>query len=277
MRPLTRDFVQTHPAEAAAILERASGAEAAGLVSSLTPALAAGLVARLLPAAAAECLRALPPRSATALVRHLPIDAAAALVGRLAPDERARIVDRLPPAHAVPLRLMLRHRPDTAGAIADPEVLTVRSDTQAGEVMRLARKTPGRLRKYLYVLDEHQCLIGTVDTRACLLATSQTPIETLMQADPVALRARVGLSEALQHEGWTRFELLPVVDRGNRFLGVVRQEALIRSRGRHPARGGDAGFGETLLNLADLYWHGAASLLAPGTGRAAERQPSTDD
>ncbi len=277
MTPLALKFIESHPGEAAAILERADFSETCGLVSALTPELAAGLVARLLPDTAAECLRALPARSAAALVRRLPIDSAAALIGRLDPDQRKRLIDQLPAAHAVPLRLMLRRRPETVGAIADPEALTVRSDMHAGEVMRLARKTPSRLRKYLYVLDERQCLIGTVDTRACLLATNQTPISALMQTDLVTLRARISLTEALQHAGWTRFELLPVVGRGNRFLGVVRRATLIQSRGQDANRGGDAGFGETMLNLADLYWQGSAALLAPTGRRAGESQPPTDD
>lgn len=270
MNPLTLKFIESHPGEAAAVLEQTEGADGAELIATLPPELAAGLLARLLPGAAVECLRALAAARAAALLRLLPVDFAAALLGRLKPDERQTILAKLPQGAALPLKLMLRRRPTTVGAIADPEVLTVRAEMRAGDVMRLARKRPHQLRQYLYVLDEQQRLIATVDARTCLLAKRETAIEALMKADPVALRARMSLGEVRQHPAWTRFGLLPVVDRRDHFLGIVRRATLLHASAPDSVPMPGAGFGETLLSLADLYWRGSAALFTPAMARVGE-------
>ena len=270
---ITTEFVEAYPDDAARVLEDAVPEVAGEVLGALPARVAAAVLREMNPHAAAGGLGHLAPDAAAGIARHLPVALAAALVLRLDTEVRAALMKALPANVSVPLRMVLRFPAGSVGSIIDPRVVTVRPETRVGEATEMARRAPALLRKYLYVLDEHQRLTGKVDARQCLLRDPELPIGRLDREEPMALRARTSLREASRHAGWERFSVLPATDHRGVFLGVVRRASLRRALTDGTTPEPEAELAGLALDLADLYWQTAAGFI---TGAAAAHDEDRD-
>ena len=270
---ITTEFVEAYPDDAARVLEDAVPEVAGEVLGALPARVAAAVLREMNPHAAAGGLGHLAPDAAAGIARHLPVALAAALVLRLDTEVRAALMKALPANVSVPLRMVLRFPAGSVGSIIDPRVVTVRPETRVGEATEMARRAPALLRKYLYVLDEHQRLTGKVDARQCLLRDPELPIGRLDREEPMALRARTSLREASRHPGWERFSVLPATDHRGVFLGVVRRASLRRALTDGTTPEPEAELAGLALDLADLYWQTAADFI---TGAAVAHDEDRD-
>ena len=265
------EFVEAYPADAARILEAATTEVVGEALGSLPAPVAAAVLRAMAPHAASSGLAHVAhaaPGPAAEIVRRLPIEIASALLLRLDAGVRGRLMAALPARASVPLRMVLRFPPGSVGSLIDPRVVTVRAETRVAEAAETARRTPSLLRKYLYVLDDTQRLIGIVDARQCLIRDPALPIGRLERETMVALRARSSLREAGRNPGWERFGVLPATDHRGVFLGVVRRTTLRRALAAGASPEPEVELADLALDLADLYWQTAASFIAgtPATG-----------
>ena len=278
--PITKELVGAYPADAARVLEEAATEVAAEALGGLPPPVAAAVLQAMTPYTAAGALAHLAPDAGGSIVRHLPTALASALLLHLDTPQRGALLKALPPRVSVPLRMLLRFSPDSVGSLIDPRVVTVRTETRIGEAAEAARRAPSLLRKYIYVLDEAQRLTGMVDARQCLVQDPTRPIGRLGPEEPVALRARTSLREASRHPGWERFSVLPATDHRGVFLGVVRRTSLRRALVDRSAvePEGEVELTGLTLDLVDLYWQAAASIVAgaPTTDGRDEDDPQMD-
>ena len=258
-------FVEDHPSDAARVVEEAAPDVIGEVLAALPAPVGAALLRGMTPQAATEGLARLAPNAAAVLLERLPVELAAALLLRLDATTRGALVNALPAKASMPLRLVLRFPAGTIGSLVDARVATVRPGTRVGQAAGIARRAPELLRKYLYVLDDAQHLTGVVDARQCLIQDTDRRIDGLMHKDPVALRARMSLREASLLPAWERFAVLPVVDYRGVFLGVVRRITLFAALAEQGASAGKENLAQLALDLADMYWQTALSLLTEAT------------
>ena len=263
--PIASRFIEDYPADAARILERADPGIAGETLAALPAAAGAALLRAMTPHAAADGLARLAPEATAALVSHLRGERAAPLLLRLDAGARAAVLKALPAKTATALRLALRFPAGSVGSLLDPEVMTVRADTQIGEAVEIARRAPASLRKYLYVLDEAQRLIGVVDVRQCVLQDAGRLVGSVDRQEPAALRARTGLRQASLAGAWESFDVLPVTDRGGVFLGVVRRKSLFAAIAGQDRPARTQGLGELAFDLVELFWGTTSNLMVGGT------------
>ena len=274
-------FAADYPADAARVLERADPAIVGTVLAGLSASDGAALLQAMSPQAAAACLEAVARETAAALTVRLPTEVAAPLLLRLEATVRAELLKALPVRAAAALRLALRFPQASVGSLIDPDVVTVRAETSIGEAVETARRAPASLRKYLYMLDEAQRLVGVVDTRQCVHQDSSRPIGGLERTELVALRARMGyaatsdlspsgLRQAILAEAWKRFEVLPVTDHRGVFLGVVRRRSLFGALPDQTSPALHGNPGDLALDLAELFWGTASHLVLGRT--AGERR-----
>jgi magnesium transporter len=86
-----------------------------------------------------------------------------------------------------------------------------------------AHPPPGQI-IYLYVVDEEGRLCGVVPTRRLLLSAPDTPLADIMVRQVIALPAGATVLEACEFFIQHRLLAFPVVDGGQRVLGVVGME-----------------------------------------------------
>ncbi len=80
---------------------------------------------------------------------------------------------------------------------------------------------------YAYVVGAAGRLTGVLHMRDLLLASSTTPLQSIMRRDVVAVRADASRADVARELAARKFFAMPVVDAERRLLGVVRSEQLL--------------------------------------------------
>lgn len=268
---LSLAFMRTHPAEAARVLEAQAPAAAAELLGRVPARLAAPVLSAMLPNAAARSLAGLDDEPALALLGGLGTQPVVAVLRHVAEPRRARLIAGLPTAAALASKLLLGYVEDAVGAWADPDVLALPGATRAAEALERVRHTDATVQR-VFVTSAGGKLEGWVPLPALLRAPEGATLASVMQRPEAVIPAQTPLAGALRHPGWERASLLPVVEIGERLVGVLTRDALTRALGRS-ARATRVAPGETLAGMMALgYW----DVLSGGAEAMATLLPKVD-
>ena len=169
--------------------------------------------------------------------------------------------------------MLLGYPDDTVGAWADPEAIVVGSDTATGEALARVRGNPGLEANEIYVVDESQRLQGIVGLQVLLRAHETMSLAALMRPPAGVLPVAMPLSGAAAHPAWKQTNIMPVVERGDRFIGVLHAAKLAETLSRGHSGHTDTP-DETLSGmLARGYWDTVSGLLRVGLAVLPPAQP----
>jgi magnesium transporter len=245
------------PEDAARTLETLDVADAASLLGELEPELASAIVAHMEAAFAATALEQIDAASVADIVAKLQAAEAAALLRRM-PSTRDAVLGACPPGLASAVRTVLAHPAHTAGALMDPQVPSLPADHTAAAACQLIRDRPERYKHYLYVVDRAGKLVGVTRPIDVFAAPGERELADLAHS-PVA---RVGVDDpevaVVAHPAWARFRSLPVVDRDERLVGILRDdvvEPLQRARATQ-----SRAQVSLAMSLAELFWLGLSGV-----------------
>ena len=274
---LSLAFMRSHPTQAARVLESLPVAAAAALFDRAPARLGAGVLAAMLPRSAARCVSALAESDrALELLAYMGTQPTVAILRHLPEPRRGALVAGLPTAAALATALLLGYTEDTLGAWADPDVVTLPPDLPVAEALGRLRLTAGA-QPLVFVTGAERQLAGTIGLLGLLRAPAGAKLATLMQRPGAVLRAHAPLSGAAAHPGWESASLLPVVEPGERLVGVLTRDALARAlrQAAPPAAAASAttvpallirGYWQTLSGLFE-----SALVLLPRVPPVAER------
>ncbi|HEY5635780.1 MAG TPA: hypothetical protein VIS77_02680 [Burkholderiales bacterium] len=258
---LTLAFMEAHPRDAARVLERIPAAQAAELFEHLPARVAAPAFAVMLPTAAARNLDALDDEAATALLAALGTQAAVIVLRHVGEPRRTQLVERLPTHTAIASRLLLGYPDDSAGAWCDPEVVLLGADVNAADAIARVRAAPGARIEDVYVAGSNERLLGTVSLAVLLRAPAATLLGELATRPVAVLPAATPLSGAIAHRAWQQVAELPVIERGEQLVGVLRRATLTRVLARQRAAAEEAPDANVLGVVAGGYWHMVSGLI----------------
>lgn len=268
-RLLANTFLESHPDDAARVLERLSVKEASMALSEISPGAAAAIVQRMAIEVGVECIVQMAPEAGALIVGSMVPDAAARLVRRTDAEARERILGRMSSDVAAPLLRMLAYPQGTAGAVMDPRVLALPQDLLAGEALARVLESPHHAVYYVYVVDRNHLLVGVLNLRELMAAEPGFSLFSIMTTNVATITARGDYAAILAHPAWRKFHALPVVDNGGVFVGVIRYETLRQLEADGMVEHTVQPALVTALNLGQLWWIGLtgvlASLVAPGT------------
>ena len=266
---LTLAFMRTHPAQAARVLETLPPDEAATLFARAPARLGAAVLATMLPQAAARCVARLDDERALELLSPMGAQPIVAVLRYVADTRRRELLKGLPTTAALASSLLLGYGEDTLGAWADPDVVLLPAPTRAGDALMRLRQAP-LTHELVLVADAERKLAGIVTLGQLLQAPEAATLATLMRAPAALLAAHAPLAGSAAHPGWMHTSWLPVVQPGDRVVGVMTRDALLRAqRQAAPALAEDAdaklpelfarGYWQTLSGLIET----ALALLPP--------------
>lgn len=227
IQALQRDLIENHPDDAVQLLERLPPQEVAAVLSGHPISVTVAVWNRLSPDIAVRAIEALPEAQWVRVLRHMDPSRSAAVLTMRDPAAREDYLARLPQAHADELRAILAYPPDSAGALMDPRVLLLRSETTVREALARIRALRRRGMRMLFVVDADNRLIGQVDIQDIATATAATRLEEIqhpVRAVVNAVSPREEVVDILEHY---RLTDLPVVDAEERLIGVVRYRNLV--------------------------------------------------
>lgn len=225
---LSLTFMRLHPAEAARVLEAVDPGEAAALLARVPARLAAPVFAAMLPNAAARSLGALQDEQALALFSDLGTQPVVAVLRHISEPRRARLIAGLQPTAALASQLMLGYMEDSVGAWTDVDVVALPGTMRAADALERVRHIEGSVQR-VFVTGTDRRLEGWVTLSALLRASTSASLASIMSEPDAVLSAQTPLTGAAAHPGWARASLLPVVESGERLVGVLTRDALTRA------------------------------------------------
>lgn len=254
-------FLESHPADAARVLERIAPQNVAALLMDAPVRLTAPALRAMLPLHVARCLDTLADDAVSGLLRAMGPQAGVAVLHYVPESRRNALLAQLPTALAMAFRLLLGYPEDTVGAWMDPRVLALPADTTAETALNRLREAEGESAVSIFVIGPGQRLLGQADLPEVLRAAAETPLSKVMHQTTYTLPARAAIRAVGEHAGWDDYQMLPVVEREDRFVGALDRGVLARAllRTRHAQPGG--GYDDLVANVAGGYWLGVASLI----------------
>lgn len=266
---LAQQFVEAYPQAAARALEELATApastfidavpdkESSKILESMLPYYAAKCIAELSADAAARYLGGLEPRSIANILRHTR------------EETRRAILAKLPRRLAPRVTIILNYSLSMIGAWLEPTVLSLPSDCTVGEAKsRLKNETYVDFHR-VYVVDEAQSLKGFIRLSTLIKADEETQLTDHLELLTRVLRASTSLDMAIEDTAWMDSDYLPVVDRRERFLGVVRYADLRAALSRPRPVAADQDISGGFMDLAESCYLGLADVM--NTSLAVDR------
>lgn len=223
---LSRSFAESHPAEAARVLEGLAAADTAAFVAALVPQLAAPILRQMGPPYAARVIEQLEAGPAAAVIQLMGPQAAARVVQQMPNERQLALLSQVPVGTAIAIRLLVGYPNGTCGACMDPWPLSLSPEMPVAEALEQTRKFDGDLGDCLFVSNGQRRLLGVVSLGELVRAGPREPLSSIMR--PVAHTASALASASLiaADPGWDEFHVLPVVERENRLVGALHRRTL---------------------------------------------------
>jgi len=196
--------------------------------------------------------RLLAPQRAGAVLSELDDPVLRGLIGSLGDTEVSRILDRMPTDHVVEvveelpkeqaegiLELMeeekseevqelLEYGEGTAGRLMSPEFIAVHERATVAQALEHIRKAAtGDDAFYVWVVDDHDHLLGLVPLHRLLAADPATPISAIRNEDVEAVSVDTDQEEVARLVQHYNVIEVPVVDANRRLLGTIGVEDVI--------------------------------------------------
>jgi magnesium transporter len=232
LRRLARAALERYPWESATHLELIPAREVARLFERHEAELATRVLGGLRPDFAAEVIEALDQPAASAILARFEPSRAASLLSRLDPEARSARLAALDPSVSKELTALMTYPPGVAGAIMDPRVTSFRPDAMAGEVLVRIRGLGNQAIHTVFVIDSEGRLRGSVGIQDLALARPGSRLDELAQPSPPRVQALTPQDEVIAIAEDRRLSSIPVVDIGDRLVGVIRYADLLAASQR---------------------------------------------
>ena len=229
---ITRRQLKELPSEDLAdALEELSGPEQVALFSALDSEKAAETLSEAEPRAQRQLIAGMREERARGVLSEMSVPQLADLFTVLPHDQVQGLIGLVPPELATRLRAILSAREASARALMSSDFLAVARDRTVGDVLREIRgsgREPDSIWYVYVVADEERTLAGVLDLRELVLARDETPVAEVMVAPVITaeaddLREDIEALFAKYH-----FRMLPVADRRDHLLGVIRFNDVMR-------------------------------------------------
>jgi len=224
---LNQRYLLDFPHEAARRLETMAAQDVGELFSVQPPHAVVRAWEALAPDVARAVLECVPEALGRYLLAEAEPAASAAVLAQIEPAERERVLAALDPQVSSELRELLRYPENSAGRLMDPDISPLRTGMSVAEALaRLRTLRRGGLRE-LFVVDQASRLAGRVEIHDLAVGDPARPLSELTRPPLAAVQdldPREDVVSVLQQHPITE---LPVVNHDGRFVGVIRQAALM--------------------------------------------------
>lgn len=258
---LSLAFLESHPADAARVLEQVAPADVGALLAEAPMRLAGPVLRAMLPLHAARCLDMLADDMVSGMLRAIGPQSGVAILHHLPESRRSILLAQLPTALAVAYRLLLGYPEDTVGAWMNPRVIALPPETPLETVLARLREAEDLSDAGVFVVGPGQRLLGQADLRALLHAPASATLARAMRGIKHTLPARTSIRAVEEHEGWEDHQMLAVVERDERFVGALDRGVLARVLNRDRRTEVDGGYADVLASVTGTYWSGVSSLI----------------
>lgn len=270
---LSTVFAQSHPAEAARVLEALPAPDTAEFIAALEPRLAAPILRQMGPPYAARVVTLFEESHVVDVIQLMGPQAAARLVQQLTHEQQLQLLARLPAGTSIAIRLLVGYPRGTCGAYMDPWPLALEPEMTASDALEEIRKFDGELGDCLFVSNGQRRLSGVLSLGDLLRAAPREPLRAIMRPAVHRVSALASARVVADHPGWDEFHALPVTERENRLVGALHRRALSAALAAPAARSQP----NVASGVFAAYWQVVAALTEVAVGALPPVPPVAEE
>ncbi len=216
-----------HPADRAEAFLDLEDPEQRTLLHELDNQTTADLLEEMSDSEALEVAASLPPEELAEVLDEMSPEGAADILGHLPEDQAASTLARMEEADEV--QPLLQYPDDTAGGLMSPDFIAINRGLTVEQVIEhLRRESPeSESPYYLYVTGERGELLGVLPLRNLITSPPSTLIEQIMITEVRSVPVDMPQDELAQLCKRYSLLLLPVLERDNTLVGVVKSRDLV--------------------------------------------------
>lgn len=178
-----------------------------------------------------EIVRQMNSEKLGELIEEMEGDDAADVVSVLNEEKAEEVLEILPTKDRQEITNLMQYDEESAGGIMTPVVVSAKRDQTVGEAIQHIRSYVEQedLETFyaVYVVDEHQHLIGMVALPKLLLADSKTPIHELMNPNVVAVDVEMDQEAVARIVQEYNLVVIPVIDKYLKLIGRITIDDLM--------------------------------------------------
>ncbi|MEZ5403800.1 MAG: CBS domain-containing protein [Bryobacteraceae bacterium] len=252
-------YLRDHPEQAARELERIAPEECAAILADHSPDHAAPVLHAMAAIAGAEALELMETPSAIALLCRIPAGLATVLLRRISLPSRESLLLACPDPWGTAIRECARVPGLSVGAMMETRAPVFPEDWTVAEVRDRLTARPALFAGDIFVTDRDHRLRGRIELRRLFEHGGNRALSGILQPDVPTVAIHGAVRFLHDDPLWERCDVLPVVDGGGLFAGVLSHRAL-RSLAS-PAAAGPAEPGVVLVDIAELAWTGCVAAI----------------
>ncbi len=164
-----------------------------------------------------------------AIFGRMPSDDVANLLQILPKKKSDAILEKMAKEESEEVEDLLSYDDETAGGIMVPDFIALKEDDTAKETIKSLQKEyiDVEMPFYLYVIDDHERLVGVSSLRQLVVVPPETPLKDFMATDVFSVQTDMDQEEVAKMVA--RYDILavPVVDDQNKLVGIVTVDDVI--------------------------------------------------
>jgi len=219
---------EAHPADLAAVLGHVPVSHLVRVFRLLRPEQASSVLSELDDATLLQLVQALEEVEVTLILNRMPADHAADIVEELPAERAEKILDLMQAEKSQDVQQLLDYPEHLAGRLMSPDVVTVPESATVEEAIQHIRKSVAEERAFeLFVVDDHDHLIGVVPLRRLLVADPPTPIRAILTDNIVTVAPEMDREDVARIVATYDLVVVPVVDAQHRLVGVITVDDVV--------------------------------------------------
>jgi len=163
------------------------------------------------------------------IFEYIPSDDLADLIDRLPKEIADKVLEGMRKENSEEVEDLLRYDNKTAGGIMVPNFYAVDAESTAQDAITSLQKEHKDVEMpfYLYVIDEHERLVGVCSLRQLVVTAPDTKLKDFMSVNVISVRTDMDQEEVAKIVA--RYDMLavPVVDENNRLVGIITVDDVI--------------------------------------------------
>ncbi len=216
-------FHDLMPVEIAELIEELDDETRVELFRLLDVETASEVIAELSSESREDVIDEMSDSDLAQIVEEMDSDDAADLVAEMEDGRAERVLAAMDPQDSSDIKALLEYGEDTAGGLMQHELVSVPITASVDEAIAQIRLKHAEIENIhkVFVVDQKGCLVGDVDLIPLILNRPETPIEQLMDSDPLSVPVEMDQEEVAREFRKYDAVVMPVVDENGQLLGRI--------------------------------------------------------
>ena len=223
-------LAKLHPADLADIVEELAPKERQAIFTDLDNATAAEALSEVDPKLQVSIVESLDTARAADIVEEMSPDAAADLLADLSEETTSELLQDMPRKDAKELGELLEFSENSAGGLMTTDSVAVPAAAAVEEARQFLAGLPELPENFstIFLVDQFGRLVGAVQVAKLLIASPGQKLLDLTMEPLLSVQVEAPERDVIELVDKYNLLALPVVNEGNRLVGVITVDDIIR-------------------------------------------------